>query len=84
MSFYLVAIDIFTCRRKLSGLNLQYGTYLIPRGCYIGGNFVLVSRGFCIWEIKFGGGGLTFAYTLDLCQVTEFCLKVLINCHEVL
>ena len=45
MSFYLVAIDIFTCRKNLSGLNLQYGTYLIPRGGYIGGNFVLVSRG---------------------------------------
>ena len=55
-SFYLVAVGIFTCRRTFSGLNLQYGTYLIPRGrifgrgLIFGRNFVLVSG-----ELIFGG-----------------------------
>ena len=50
-----MAIDIFTCLRKVYEQNMNFGTYLILRGAHIrglifGGKFVLVSRGLIFRE----------------------------------
>ena len=55
-----MAIDIFTCLRKIYEQNMNFGTYLILRGLIFGGahirmKFVLVSRGAYIQGLIIGG-----------------------------
>ena len=60
--FYLVVIDIFTCRKSFYGLNLQYVTYLITRGLMFGGAYI---RDFTVWLMG------NSAYYLSLLLIFE-------------
>ena len=56
-----MAIEIFTCLRKVYEQNMNFGTYLILRRLLFGGGahirmkFVLVSRGLIVRGLLSGG-----------------------------
>ena len=41
-----MTIDLFTCFREIWGLNLKFDLYLIFKGAYIGGGYIL--KDFCV------------------------------------